>query len=147
MKNIMVAVDARPSDAFLLSHAEAQGSKFGGKIWILHVATPDPEFVGYEVGPKYLRDFMAGELRQEHRLLQSYAAEMEQRSVAVEALLIQGPTVDMILREIQKLHIDMLIMGSHKHGLLYDMFVGNTATRILKETPVPVLIIPLDHVS
>ena len=44
-----------------------------------------------------------------------------------EGLLIQGPTVEMIEGEVNKLNIDLLVLGSHKHGFLYETFVGNTA--------------------
>ncbi|MBP8086568.1 MAG: universal stress protein, partial [Saprospiraceae bacterium] len=37
----------------------------------------------------------------------------------------------------------LLILGSHKHGFLYETFVGNTAVRIIKEISIPVMIVPL----
>ncbi len=63
----------------------------------------------------------------------------------VEGLLIQGPTIEMIEGEVKKLDIDLLIMGSHKHGFLYETFVGNTAFQIIREVTIPVMIIPLPN--
>lgn len=143
MKNILVALDLKPTDSFLLAQASFLAEKCGAKIWMVHVASPDPDFVGFEMGPKYIRDFVAEELRDEHRQLQTYVDELHQRSLEAEGLLIQGPTVDMIEAEVKKLNIDLLILGSHKHGFLYETFIGNMATQILKEISIPVMVIPL----
>jgi len=145
MKNILLAVDLQESDQTLISHAAAIAEKFGSRIWIIHVAAPDPDFVGYGVGPTYVREMRADELRKEHRLLQEYAVRLNTRKINTEALLIQGPTIEMIRDEARKLSIDLLVLGSHKHSFLYEAFVGRTEIRLIKESTVPVLIIPLDE--
>lgn len=143
MKNLLVALDMKPSDALLLAQASLLAQKCGSRIWMIHIASPDPDFVGFEMGPKYIRDFVADELRTEHRQLQAYVAELKGKSLDAEGLLVQGPTIDMIEAEAKKLNIDLLILGSHKHSFLYEAFVGNTAVRIIKESSIPVMIVPL----
>ena len=143
MNNLLVALDIKPSDSLLLAQASFLAEKCDAKIWMVHVAAPDPDFVGFEMGPKYIRDFVADELRVEHRQLQTYAEELQQKGLEAEGLLIQGPTIDMIEAEVKKLNIDLLILGSHKHGFLYETFIGNTAMRIIKELSIPVMIVPL----
>ena len=147
MKNILVALDMKTTDSYLLDQASFLAEKCGAKIWMVHVASPDPDFVGFEMGPKYIRDYVADELRSEHRLLQTYAIDLQHKSLEAEGLLIQGPTIDMIEKEVKKLHIDLLILGSHKHGFLYETFVGNTAVKIIKEVSIPVMIVPLPSES
>lgn len=143
MKNILVAIDVSPTDTLLLDQAVFLAEKCESKIWLVHVASPDPDFVGFEMGPRYIRDFVADELRAEHRQIRAYVEELEKKSLNVEGLLIQGPTVDMIEEEIQKLNIDLLVIGSHKHSFLYETFIGNTAMKIIREISIPVMIVPL----
>ncbi len=143
MKNLLVALDMKSTDSLLLAQASYLAEKCGSKIWMVHVAAPDPDFVGFEMGPKYIRDFVADELRVEHRQLQTYADDLQQKGLEAEGLLIQGPTVDMIEAEVKKLNIDLLILGSHKHGFLYETFIGNTAMHIIKGLSIPVMIVPL----
>lgn len=147
MKNLLVAVDLQDTDQVLLEYTADIALKFQSRLWLLHVAAPDPEFVGYEVGPIHIRDFLADEHRQDHRLIQSYADALLARGVAAEGLLIQGPTAEMIRAEVEKLSIDLLILGSHRHTFLYEVFVGNTAARVMKGISIPVLIIPLPDES
>jgi nucleotide-binding universal stress UspA family protein len=145
LKNILLAVDLKSSDQHLVDYAATLAEKFNSKIWIVHVAAPDPDFVGYDVGPTYIRDVRAEELRTEHRKLQQLAENFEASSIESESLLIQGPTVDILKEEITKLHIDLLIMGARHHGVLYEVFVGHTSVKIIKDIPIPVLIVPLPY--
>ena len=49
MKTILVTIDFDKSDQMLIDKAFQMAEVFGSKIWILHIAAPDPDFVGYEV--------------------------------------------------------------------------------------------------
>ena len=93
------------------------GKAFGAKVWMLHVAAPEPEFVGFGVGPQYIRDSMAEELKKEHKMLFEYANQFKSEGIDTDELLIKGATTDMIMEEAEKLNIDLIITGHHDHGL------------------------------
>jgi nucleotide-binding universal stress UspA family protein len=59
-----------------------------------------------------------------------------------EALLVQGPTTETILELVPKLHVDMIVMGSHGRGALFKAFVGSVSEQVLRDSQVPVLIVP-----
>ena len=145
MKNIMVALDFEENSRTLLNKAKEIGEKFNAKIWILHVAAPQPEFIGYETGPQYVRDFRAIDLKREHKLLQQYSNLMKADGLDSEGLLISGESVSTIVEKAKSLNIDMVIIGHHHHGLIYKAFVGGTDTKILNRIEVPVLIVPLPY--
>jgi nucleotide-binding universal stress UspA family protein len=145
MKNLLVTVTFEEKEtAILLGKAMAIAEKFGSKIWLVHIAAPDPDFIGYEVGPQYIRDHRADELKKEHKLVKKYADELREKKFDAEGLLVQGATVDMILKESAKLNIDLVIIGHHKHNLLYKIFVQDIDENIVHESKVPVLMIPFD---
>lgn len=143
MKNILVTIDFDKEADLLIKKAYELAIHFKSKVWLLHIAEPEPDFVGYAVGPQYIRDHRAEELKEEHKILQKYAAELKQKGIAAEGLLIQGPTIEMILEESDKLKTDLIIAGHHKHGFFYNAFIGSVSTEIIKESNIPVLIIPL----
>lgn len=144
MKNILVALDFDDEQGLLISKASLLAKPLGAKIWILHVAEPDPAFVGYNVGPQYIRDARAKDLRDEHRLLQRYAAELEAEGIEAESLLMQGMTTEMIMKEVVKLDIDLLITGHHDRSFIYKAMVGSISSQIIKKAKIPVLIVPID---
>ena len=146
MKNLLVAVDLQGGgDQTLLDHAEMLAAKFDSKVWIVHVAAPDPDFVGFDAGPVYIRKTLADDLRQEHKTLQQYAVNLCNKNINAESLMVQGPTVQTIYDEAAKLKTDMLIMGSHKHNFLERVFGQDTIRQIYDKSQIPMLIIPLNE--
>lgn len=144
MKNILVAVDFEPKTQELIDFALQLGEKFGSKIWVIHIAAPEPDYVGYNVGPRYIRDALAKDLRMEHKMVQNYTRIIEEKGIKAEGLLIQGPTIEMILEEAKKLNSDLLIIGSHKYSFIYRAFNDSVSAELLKKSKIPILVIPLD---
>ena len=144
MKNILVTIDFNKNEELLIDKAFQLAKAFGSKLWLMHIAAPDPDFVGYDVGPQYIRDSRATELSEEHKLLQEYANNLKTKGVQSEGLLVQGATIEMILEESKKLNVDLIIAGHHKHGFFYKAFVGSVSAEIIKKSNIPVLTVPLD---
>lgn len=145
MKNILVTIDFDETEAFLVDKAFEQANSFGAKVWLIHVSAPDPDFVGYDVGPQSIRDQRAEKLRKEHRLLQGYAKSLKEKNIEAEALLIQGSTIEMIIEESKKLDIDLIITSHREHGFLYKALLGSVSSQIIKKSRIPVLIVPVDQ--
>ncbi len=146
-KNIMVAIDFDDMNELLVDYAATIADQFTARLWIVHIAAPDPDFVGFDVGPQYIRDVRADKLRDEHRFLAQLASRLHKNGLDTEALLLQGPTVQTILEEVEKLDIDLLIAGSHEHGFLYKAFNEDTAEELFKQCQIPLLTIPLDRLQ
>ncbi len=143
MKNILVAIDFSDiSDALIAKACEIAGS-FSCQLWMIHVAAPDPEFVGYAVGPQHVRDWRASTLRREHQILQKKAEDIEKTGIDVTPLLVQGPTIESILSEAAKLEADLIVVGSHGHSAFFETVVGTVSHGLLRRSPYPLLIIPV----
>ncbi len=70
--------------------------------------------------------------------------QCEAYGLECEALLIQGATVEMLEQEIEKLKIDLVIMGSNDHGFLHELFIGHTSVKLMKRIEIPLMIVPTD---
>lgn len=144
MKNILATIDFSHNEKLVMDMAVNLARAFGGKIWLLHVVPPEPEFIGFGVGPQYVRDSRAAELRKERRLMNEYAGQMQAEGVDTQGLVIEGATVDMILDKAEKLDIDLIITGHHEHNFVYKAFFGSVAKGVVKKTKIPVLLVPLE---
>ena len=142
MENILITLELGEHTEYLLDKAEELTHLQGAKVWLLHVAAPDPEFVGYAAGPQYIRDFRADELKQEHKMLQEYAQRFKDRGVDSEGLVIPGATIEMIMKESEKLEADLIITGHQSHGFMYTMFFGSVSKNIVSQSKVPVMVVP-----
>lgn len=143
MKNILVSIDFDDNENFLIDKTIKFAKAFTAKVWLIHIAAPDPDFVGYDAGPQYVRDQRAEDLREEHKLLQQYAQSLKQNGVDADGLLIQGATTEMIIEEAKKLNIDMIIAGHNKRNFLYQMFVSSTTEGLINQSNIPVLVVPM----
>jgi nucleotide-binding universal stress UspA family protein len=142
MKTVLACVDFSQLEGPVMDAAVALASAFGGALHVLHVADPEPDFVGYAVGPASVRDRVARALREEHRRVEELAEQVSQRGIAAHAHLMRGPYAETILREATRLGADIVVVGAHRHGRLHTMLVGSTAAQVLRGAKVPVLIVP-----
>lgn len=146
LKNILVAVDFNDTVGELMSYAESFAEKHGAKIWVVHVAAPNPDFVGYETGPQYIRDLRADELQDEHKKLQQICEMFIKPEIDSDALLIQGSTVETVLEEAKKLKADLLIVGTHQRSFFYNLFDESVSIELFKNSKIPLLSIPIQEV-
>lgn len=144
MKNILLPIDFKGNEQLLLDKTYEIAEKFNSKVWLIHVAAPDPDYIGYDAGPQFIRDSRADELREEHKQIQSFARQLTQKGVDTDALLIQGTTVDTILEKTEKLNIDLIIIGHQDHGFFYKAIFGSVSESLVKKTNIPMLLVPLD---
>ncbi len=142
MNNILAAIDFSDVTPMVVDKAAELAKSFNCRLWLIHIAAPDPDFVGYGTGPQCERDWRAKTLRKEHRYLQDKALELDQDGVAVTPLLVQVATIKTILQEAIKLKSDMIVIGSHGHGALYKTLVGSVSEGVIRQAFCPVVVIP-----
>ena len=142
MKNILVPIDFSDVTDEVIKMGAQFAKAFSAKLWIVHVAAPDPEFVGYKVGPQHERDWRADTLRKEHKIIQDTKKRLENDGIDAEGLLIQGLVTETILNEAKKLKADLIVVGSHGHGALFKLLMGNVCEGLVRKASCPILIIP-----
>jgi nucleotide-binding universal stress UspA family protein len=142
MRSILVPVDFSAVTTSVIEHARRIAEAFSSKVCLLHVAAPDPAFVGWDPGPDVVRHQRATDLREEHRQIQDLAQSLREAGIEAQSLLVQGSTVETILERAEKLQADLIIVGSHGHGALYRALLGSISEGIVRHSPCPVLIIP-----
>ncbi len=146
MTNLLVPIDFSDVTTAVISEAKQLASGLTSPhVWLVHVAPPDLDFVGYEVGPQHVRDWQAEDLREEHRQLQFLSAELREEGIETTALLIEGPAVEAILKQSNKLSPRYIVMGSHGHGGIYKMVMGSVSEGVLKQVKSPVLFVPANQ--
>jgi nucleotide-binding universal stress UspA family protein len=142
MKSILVAVDFTDVTSEVLSVAVELGRAFNAEINVVHVSEPNPDFVGYEAGPKSVRDAEARHLMDEHRQLHEAAEKIRSEGLEARGHVLQGSTVEKILGEVDRLGADLIVMGNHQHGPLHRFFLGSATEGVIRQNRCPVLVVP-----
>jgi nucleotide-binding universal stress UspA family protein len=154
---ILLAVEMTAADGPLLEVAESYVKAFGARLYLVHVVSAAPAFVGLpksleaahpvgaegvEVGYAYDRRMAAGRARTAHEELHAWRERLEAAGVPTTALLIEGFLAEKIASEAQKLGCGLIIVGTHHRSLLDRWLHGSTAQELLHDAPCPVLIVP-----
>ena len=141
--NALVAIDLSPVSWTIIEQAKALLNQSGtSHFWLLHIANPEPDFVGYEPGPQAVRDAQAVDFHQQHQDLQAYAERLRAGGTACTALQVQGAYAEKILEEAEKLEADIIVVGSHGKGMAKQLIYGSTSNQLVRQSEIPVLVIP-----
>lgn len=140
MKNIIVGIDFDRNARALIDKASEIAEKFAAKVWIIHVAEPNTGFVESD---GIIRSMRAGQLREEHHFLQQLSDSLAAKGILSDALLISGDTAASIIDQAKKLEADLIVIGYNEHNFLYRLFRGTTASTVIRDAGIPVMIIPV----
>ena len=139
---LLVCVDLSESTEIIVKKIEEITNALPAKVWLLHNAVPEPDVVEFKVDPQAARESLAKKFHVEHRQIQELANRMRKTGVDTTALLVHGATVETILNEASELEVDMIVVGSHGRGAMYQLLVGSVSEGILHNSRCPVLVVP-----
>ena len=114
---------------------------FSSRVWILHIV-PHVRHEPFNIDGETLRRESAAELRHEHEFLQNLAKCLRDRDVDASALLVEGATINTILKESERLGIDLIIVGCHKHSLFYGSMIEVIEEGLLSKCARPIMFVP-----
>jgi nucleotide-binding universal stress UspA family protein len=161
MKRILVPVDFSPAMEGVLTHAREMTQALKAELHLVHVreiaaVTVFPAAnIGYPgIGMPEMG--MAGGLpvgvpgypsadrpnEKEMGLLEKLKGELTRAGVSSIAHEREGTVVEEILETAQEISADLIVMGSHGHGPVYNLLVGSVTEGVLKAGQRPVLLVP-----
>jgi len=145
MRTLVVAIDFSDITPLLMKEAARMARCLEARVYLIHIAAPDPDFIGYGVGPVQERQFRAKELHNEKTSLEHLSTELREQGINAVPLLIQGETAKLLLKEVASLQADILIMGTHGKGPAMAALLGSTSYEIVQHTSCPVLLVPYER--
>ena len=137
MKTILLPLDFSDVTDPAVRMAEVCAGAFDAKVYLLHVMVRDA-IVGLDGGMGYVEEDTEDQERQLEDLVERFKAQ----DYEVESLLLHGPPVKTILDEIDRLKPDIVVMGSHGHGAVYELLLGSVSEGVMHKATCPVLMVP-----
>lgn len=145
MKNILVAIDDIETTTIaspIMQQASELAHAFSGRMWIIHIVPQTREPGPFNVDDRVLRHEGAAELGSEHEFLQTLARCVRDRGIEAKALLLEGATVRTILKESERLAIDLIVLGCHRHRVPYGVLAEFTEEGVLGNCTCPIMYVP-----
>jgi nucleotide-binding universal stress UspA family protein len=75
--------------------------------------------------------------------LEKFAEPLRTKGLSVETTAVVALAVNEILDQASSTDASMIILGSHGHGAVYQLFSGSVVTSVLHKSRIPVTVIPV----
>ena len=141
MKKIVAAVDFSDSTPGVVEMAAAQAGAFGAELHLIHVVEPEPAYTAYGFTPD---EFPAMHVFQEEA--RKRAAKRLEDLVAgkpgVQTHLAEGSPLASVLDYVKEIGGDLVVLGSHGHGMVASLLLGSVAEGMVRKAMVPTLVVP-----
>ncbi|KNZ34336.1 MAG: universal stress protein UspA [Methylibium sp. NZG] len=137
---ILVAADGSPFTKRMLGYLAAHDEWLGPhhQYTVLTVALPVPAHAAKMIDRELMRSYYADEADKVFKPIRTF---MKAQGIDAGFVSKVGHPSDVIAKEADSGRYDLLMMGSHGHGLLGSLVLGSVATKVLAGCKVPLLLV------
>lgn len=137
---ILVPVDGSPFTKRMLAYLAAHDEWLGEahSYTLLYVAPAVPARAASVIDKDVLKSYYAEEADKVFKPIRTFFGKQKIQADFVGKV---GHAADVIVDLAAKGKYDLLMMGSHGHGLLGNLVLGSVTTKVISRSEVPVLII------
>jgi nucleotide-binding universal stress UspA family protein len=140
-KRILFPVDLSESSPKIVSYVQAVAEKFESKIHLLFAARVFEYFASIYVPLPSIGQFEKEVIEGAERRLYEFMDQYFSEFVNTKAVVVAGDASEEIINYIEDKHIDLVIMGTHGRKGMDKILFGSVAERVVKASPVPVMVV------
>ena len=145
MKTIVAAVDFSDSTPGVLETASGLAKAYGAKLHLLHVLEPEPTYTAYGFTPDEfpaIHTFQEEARKRAKQKLDEAAAQLPEGVSVVTEELGEGSPLQALLEFIDEKDADLVVLGSHGHGVVASLLIGSVAEGMVRKAVIPTLVVP-----
>ena len=140
MDKIIALIDFSDVTRAVIDFVAKQAKAFDAELILIH-SEPEAYEKLYKKIDDEERNRRAKMLKFEHSDLNGKSAELRDLGINSYALLIEGPQVDTILKEVEKQNPDMVVLGNHHHSFFDSFFNGSVGEELVDKLTCPTVLI------
>lgn len=137
---ILLAVDGSPFTkrmlAYLTAHDEFPGRNH--EYTVLTCVAPVPPRAAAALDKSLIDGYYADEAERVFKPIRTF---LSKQGLDIRYQFKVGHAADTIVSVAQKGKFDLVVMGSHGHGVLAKLVMGSVATKVIAHCSMPVLLI------
>ncbi len=140
---LLAAVDLSKASSYVIEAVHRVALATDAEVYVLHTILPLPGIAGPEFNPVTEQQELSERYLDERDELNELVTQLVDADVNASALMAQGDPVKTILRQAERLDAELVVVGSHGHGMMFDALVGSISAGILRKSTIPVLVVPV----
>lgn len=138
MKKILVPTDFSENANLALRHAIHIANQFGAIITVVHIY----QITTTTGSLKSIDHIVQDDREEEIAVLIEEMKSLLTNHARMEGQVRKGNSVENICQIAEKLKVDIIIMGTKGADGMKKMFLGSTASNVILNTAIPVLVVP-----
>jgi len=141
IKKILFPLDLTANSSKILPYVLSISEKYNSTIYLLHVVQDLNKWGKLYVPHSSMDKFQNEAIEAAKKAMDEICENQLQSCPNFQKKVVSGDTIEEILKVIESEDIDLLIMGTHgRKGLDHTIF-GSVAEKVVKKSPIPVLVI------
>lgn len=140
MKKILVATDFSENSVLALNYGHYLAKKLDATLFIGHCFLPP--FVDQNTPVDLIQQIQDDAEKSYQQNLDKLVEEAKQKGIEAHSVLYFSDVVSGIKECIKDKKIDLIIVGRTGNGGFLDKLLGSTATRLISNTGIPLLLVP-----
>ena len=136
-EKILVPLDGSEHSIKALETAVQIAHKFNGKITLIHVYS----IGGLAISPTPVRGFIEAIRKVGASILADGEKKVKAEGVHVETLLMEGHTVEQIVKTCREGKFDLIVMGARGLSKVKEMLLGSVSDGVTRHACCPVLVV------
>jgi nucleotide-binding universal stress UspA family protein len=146
-KKILFPVDLSESSARIVPFVQSMAARYEARLHLIFVARVFDYFTSMYVPHPSVSQFEKEVIEGAEKRLYEFADEFFKDTAATKTKVMAGDPSEEILKYIGDNAIDLVIMGTHGRKGLDRVIFGSVAERVVKTSPVPVMVVNPFNVS
>jgi len=144
MKRILAAIDFLDTTDRVINYARKVIKETKGKLLIVHSETLESYLstITTEFNQTPSMELINAQKEQIEDRLNKILDSLNEDGIKAEFILMEGSTVENILREADIFKADLIVIGFHKHGKFHNLLFGSIHKSLIALSRIPVLIVP-----
>lgn len=146
-KKILFPCDFTDASKKIVPYVLSTAEKYGAQLYVFHAVDDLEGWGGVYMPYSHREDIIRQAMEQAEKLMDDICKEQLDAYPNLVKRLVSGNPAEQILQTVQNEGIDMIIIGTHGRGGLEHFIFGSVAEKVVKQAPVPVMVINPDKVG
>ena len=140
-KKILFPVDLSESSEKIVPYVQSMAENFDAAIHLLFAAGAFEYFTSIYVPHRSINKFEHEIIEGAEKKLYEFMDKHFKEFQGTKATVVAGDASEEIVKYIESKKIDVVVMGTHGRKGLDKVMFGSVAERVIKTSPIPVLVV------
>lgn len=155
MKKVLIALDYDPTSQKVAEIGYATAKEMNAEVILLHVITEPENYTsseysaimgmqGYMDTSQIQADSSEGLFNASKHFLNKIKLHLNDETIHTMVREGDGDVAESILEAAKARFADIIALGSHSQKWLENVLMGSITEKVIKNTPIPLLIVPIE---